>query len=207
VGLDGQKKWAKIPVPQTPTAELDGDDITNRLVVAVIDVVNSSGVAGLSMLRVCRVAGVTTGAGKPRFEDTDDLLMASFDAFINNVVSNNIMTVAKKSSVLGLVDLYAEFIIAGLSSSRKRWFRFRQEIYLASKTNLLVRRKIKKTVSLADQQLEKLLMSDAYKLDKKQVATILGLNQILSVGMPALFSLGLPVDKIDHRIPLRWIFS
>jgi hypothetical protein len=34
----------------------------------------------------------------------------------------------------------------------------------------------------------------------------LGVNQVLSVGIPALYRIGLPVDTLDHRVPLRWVY-
>lgn len=207
VGLKGKSWKPSGAFAKREYNQPEGDDeVTNRLLNAAIDVVVASGVAQASMLRICRVAGVTTGAGRPRFETIDDLILDTFEIFIGGVVDENLRAVVGGGASQNLIDLYAELVVAGLADDRAKWRRFRQEMYVAARSNSAFHRALKRSVGESEADMEKGLSSPGVGLRPAAVHRLLGLNQILAVGIPALHAVGLPVHELDHRVPLRWIY-
>lgn len=207
VGLTGVD-WPPISnAAEPPAVKVDEGDILGRLIVAAIDVVNSSGVSGASMLRICRVAGLTTGAARPRFRDVEDLILATFDRFTTSVVETNVGTLRSTMAEASLVDIYAELVRSGLSEPRARWRRFRQEMFVASRSSPVFKEALRNSVSQSEELMERRLTSAPVGIPRKDVHVLLGLNQIMAVGVPALHAVGLPVAELDHRIPLRWLYT
>lgn len=207
VGLSGVE-WAPIrKAAESPVLPAVDSDIMSRLLVAATDVVNSSGVAGASMLRICRVAGLSTGAARPRFQDVEELILASFDRLIESVVETNVGTLRSAMAEASPVDIYAELVRGGLSETRARWRRFRQEMFVASRSSSVFREALRRSVAQSEEVMERQLTDPSVGLPRAAVHVLLGLNQVMAVGMPALHAVGLPVDVLDHRVPLRWLYA
>ena len=206
VDLEGDVPPVGIPADSPRPTVLNPDEITASLIDAAITVAASAGVAHASMLRICRVAGVTTGAGRPRFPSVEELILAGFDYEIGDVVDENIFAITTVSGGGTFMDLYGEFMRRGLSPQRTRWRQFRQEMHLSARVNDSIADALRASITASERHLGAAITAPSIGLSEVVANAALGVNQVLSVGIPALYRIGLPVDTLDHRVPLRWVY-
>lgn len=189
-----------IQVPPGPNGiEPKPEEHEQQLLAAAIHVVANSGVASASMARIARRARVSTGTLYPRFKSTEPLVAASFDLAIRQIVNGNIEQLEESTGAYE----YGVIVAAGFSQSRKSWRDYRLEMYLEAQHNEAIATYmapgLEETRSLLDDVLVQYGFGDAQRM------AITQMMQNLAVGLSLLFNAGVPVAKLDHRIPPRFI--
>jgi AcrR family transcriptional regulator len=174
------------------------DDVTERLINAIVRVVASSGVARASMTRVCRAAQVTTGSAKPRFADLSTLMSHGYEHAVHEVSQQN----ARESHVVfngvSPITAYGRLVITSLHPSRQQWRRYRQEMHLASRVN----KKLTDDMRQGREGVSKVL-SDILRnadVDERIIDLSILINQAQSVGFSLLQELGIPARTINHAV-------
>lgn len=176
----------------------DPDDVTARLITAVVRVVSSSGVAKASMTRVCRAAGVTTGSAKPRFASMADLMSRGYEYAVLEVTRQNTEQAATVFGGVTPVQAYTRMMNASLHPNRKSWRRYRQEMHLASRVNGTIRTQMTESIQRVNEVLVRSLRSS--KVDEAIIDISIRVNQAQSVGFSLLDDLGFPMREIDNAI-------
>jgi AcrR family transcriptional regulator len=180
------------------------DETTNGLVRAGVKVIASAGVSGVSLKRVCRAAGVTTGAMDTRFSGVEELLAACFEQATNAIVTAN----TSSSAVLQgghPADVNAQLTVAALHPARRTWRMYRQEVHLASLHNRLVASSVKDVSEKANQAVRHAAAEAG--VGEHAVEAAARINQVFSLGLGVLHELGAPVRTLDHRVPLHYLYS
>lgn len=179
------------------------DEITTRLLQAVIKVIATSGVSRASMTRVSRAARVTTGSAKPRFSSLDNLMSEGFDYAIREVTHQN---VAQTQTVFGGVtpiQAYVRLVVSSMHPTRKQWRRYRQEMHLAARVNPLIAAQMKSQLSETNRTLENTLRSA--NVDESIIQISLLVNQAQSIGFSLLDDLEIPIRSMNHAFIPEWI--
>jgi AcrR family transcriptional regulator len=180
------------------------DETTNDLVRAGVKVIASAGVSGVSLKRVCRVAGVTTGAMDTRFSGVEELLNTCFERATNAIVAAN-----SSSNAVALgghpADVNAQLVVASLHPARRTWRMYRQEVHLASLHNALVASSVQDVSERANQAVREAAATAG--VDEQAVEAAARINQVFSLGLGVLHELGAPVRTLDHRVPLHYLYS
>lgn len=190
--------------PISKRAELPGierlpQDAERQFLTSTIEVVANSGVAAASMARIARRARVSTGTLYPRYKTTDSIIAASFDLAIRQIVDGNVQQLNEE---LG-PDQYGLIVVAGFLESRKSWRNYRLEMYLESQHNTELAKRMLPGLEETRLILDSVLIQYGYTVSQRLALT--HLMQNLAVGVSLLFNAGIPVDKLDHRIPPRYI--
>jgi AcrR family transcriptional regulator len=188
---------------KSPYESTSSDDLNTALIRASVRVVSNSGVAAASLTRICRAARVTTGAAKPRFKDTNDLLLQGFDFAIQKVVEENLAEYDSVDMQNSPWDGYAQLVNTSLSESRLTWRRYRQELHLAAHVNPALAAHLAESFDRINAALRESLI--ALNLETPGVEASIQLNQSSTIGLSLLHDLGLPIETVDHRVTLRWI--
>ena len=179
--------------------EATNDDVELKLLASSIEVVANSGFVGASMARIARRARVSTGTLYPRYKTTENLIAASFDLAIRQIVKGNVQQLETNVGP----DQFGEIVTAGFHDSRKSWRNYRLEMYLEAQHNPEIAEYmapgLEETRLLLDGNLKQYGFSDQQRL------SITHMMQNQAVGLSLLFNAGVPVDKFDHRIPSRYI--
>jgi AcrR family transcriptional regulator len=202
VGLAG------VPVPGEPAlrtsvpSSAPDDSVSQRLVAATMQVVGSAGLAAASMMRICRVARLSTGAANPRFRSLQELHDFTFNTVMSEVVDSNAEQLTLDASP---ADQNAEFAVASLNADRRAWRNYRQEIGLAAIHDAAMADRLRNSFNTTNA----VLLAKFVKLAPNEVLAQLAVqfNVIGSFGLSAAHELGLPLRHMDHRIALRWMFS
>lgn len=202
LSLDGMQDLAKNPMqprPQMLGLETTSEDVELKLLASSIDVVANSGFVGASMARIARRARVSTGTLYPRYKTTENIIAASFDHAIKQIVRGNVQQLETNVGA----DQFGEIVVAGFHDSRKSWRNYRLEMYLEAQHNPAIAKYmapgLEETRLLLDGNLKQYGFSDEQRLSITQMMQ----NQ--AVGLSLLFNAGVPVEKFDHRIPSRYI--
>lgn len=185
------------PVVNEPTIT-HADDITERLVTAVVRVVASSGVARASMTRVCRAARVTTGSAKPRFANIADLMARGFEHAVMEVTQENVSQAPNVFGGVSPIHAYARLVVSSLHPTRKSWRRYRQEMHLAARKNDAIRQQMSDSRQRVDEVLASSLWSS--NVPEPIVDISIKVNQVQSIGFSLLDDLGMPVRGVNHAV-------
>jgi len=195
---------AKLPMPERkpmPGIQKSESDLDKLLLAATIDVVSNSGVAASSMARIARRARVSTGTIYPRYKTTEQIISASYNQAIRQIVAGN---VSQLDTNIG-PDEYGAIVVAGFEESRKSWRNYRLEMCLEAQHNESLAEYmaggLEETREILDTNLVK------YGFTAEQRLAITHLMQNLAVGISLLFNAGVPVQRMDHRVPPRFIES
>jgi len=174
------------------------DDVTEKLIKAIVRVVATSGVARASMTRVCRAAGVTTGSAKPRFEDLSTLMSQGYEHAVHEVSQQNARESHVVFSGVSPITAYGRLVITSLHPSRHMWRRYRQEMHLASRVN----KKLADDMRRGREGVSKVLtdiLRDA-DVDERIIDISILINQAQSVGFSLVQELGIPARTINHAV-------
>lgn len=182
----------------TEPALPDPDDVTARLIRAVVRVVSASGVAKASMTRVCRAAGVTTGSAKPRFASMADLMARGYDYAVLEVARQNTEQADTVFGGVTPVQAYIRLVNSSLHPNRRSWRRYRQEMHLAARVNETVRTQMTDSIQRVNEVLVSSLRTSG--VDESIIDVSIRLNQAQSVGFSLLDDLGFPVRGINNAI-------
>lgn len=190
--------------PMPPQGELPGiekapEHVERQFLASTIEVVANSGVAATSMARIARRTRVSTGTLYPRYKTTDAIIAASFDLAIRQIVDGNVKQLEQE---LG-PEQYGSIVVAGFLESRKSWRNYRLEMYLESQHNPELAKHMFPGLEETRLILDGVLIEYGYSLGQR--AALTQVMQNLAVGISMLFNAGIPVDKLDHRIPPRYI--
>lgn len=191
------------PTSHSPVL-LDDDSVTARLTKAAVEVVASSGLEAASMMRVCRVARLSTGAATPRFSGLRALHERAFAEANAEVIRSNTEQFARLSEMLSPPDMNAIYVRSSLSESRRQWRNYRRELHLAARHDA----DLASMMRLAFDASNRTLRAAMAQSDEPAVVIDVAImfNQVYSVGLGAVADLGLPVDEFDHRVVIRWLY-
>ncbi len=192
------------PYVDTPRID-DADDARIRLAQADMKVIASAGVAAATMMRVCRVARVSTGTAAPRFESLRDLHHSTFELALRDVADTNSAQIDRFASDRSIPDTYALFVAAALEPQRRLWRRYRQELLIASRHDPITAEAVRRSFTTTDAALEATFA--ALGLSSDQVQLVLRFNLLYAVGLAAVLELLPPLDAREHRSVLNWLFS
>jgi AcrR family transcriptional regulator len=191
------------PTTHSPVL-LPDDSVTARLTKAAVEVVASSGLEAASMMRVCRVARLSTGAATPRFAGLRALHERAFAEANAEVIRSNADQFARFVNVLSPPDVNALYVRSSLSESRRLWRNYRRELHLAARHDADLATMMRTAFSDSNRSLRNALSRSEAPAVVIDVAIMF--NQVYSVGLGAVADLGLPVDSFDHRIVVRWLY-
>lgn len=175
----------------------------DELMQAAAEVVASSGVKAASMARIARKCRVSTGTIYPRFPTGSELLAATFDSAINNVVTANLQGLDAMKNV---ADQFGYVVIVGQSENRKVWRHFRQEMHLAAMYDHELRKMIKPGFEETRDRLVKASRA-AGAIAEEFIDPGTWVMHAIAVGLSLLQNAGIAVGKMDHRIAIRFLGS
>lgn len=191
------------PTTHSPVL-LPDDSVTARLTKAAVEVVASSGLEAASMMRVCRVARLSTGAATPRFAGLRALHERAFAEANAEVIRSNAEQFARFVNVLSPPDVNALYVRSSLSESRRLWRNYRRELHLAARHDADLATMMRTAFSDSNRSLRNALARSEAPAVVIDVAIMF--NQVYSVGLGAVADLGLPIDGFDHRVVVRWLY-
>lgn len=191
------------PMVDTPRIE-HTDDIAVRLSDADMHVIASAGLAAATMMRVCRVARVSTGAAAPRFRSLTDLHHSTFALALRDVADTNAAQVQRFSEGRSIPDTYALFVVAALEPRRQLWRRYRQELLIAAAYDESTAAAMRHSFAVTDQHLHEAL--SVLDLTTDQISLVLQFNLLYAVGLAAVLELLPPLAVEEHRLLLCWLF-
>jgi AcrR family transcriptional regulator len=184
---------AALPKVSNPTVA--AESVESQLVQAAVDVIATSGVAAASMARIARKAQVSTGTIYPRFENLTDLVDASFELSVSNVIEQNF-------TLLGRTNFEPEdfglFIMAGLGKPRTNWRNFRVEIHLEGRLRASLKQRITQNLQEANARVSEKLIQ--YKFPALIAGPIPYLVHTVGIGFAILQNAGLNLLALDHRV-------
>ncbi len=180
------------------------DDRYDRILTATVLAVTRSGIANASMARICRSARVSPGVVLPRFVDYDTLIITTFNALVEAVVSENLEVYAPSAGE-SMAEQFASSIVASFSPSRKAWRDFRREIYFALPTEPQLVEPILAGFKRTDVEILKILLDAEMPAELANAVT--EWNQMAGVGLSILSDLGVPVRSLNHFAVSSWMTS
>ncbi|MFM8529070.1 MAG: TetR/AcrR family transcriptional regulator [Ilumatobacteraceae bacterium] len=201
VGLTGEPLPVDRPVASSPV-ELEEASVTARLTRAAVEVVAGSQFEATSMMRVCRVARLSTGAATPRFAG----LRALHERANANteVVPANAAQFDSFTSQISPPDTNAIFVRSSLSASRQLWRRYRRELHLAARHDADLAAMMLAAFDESNEMLRAALSRAEVSTEVVDMAVLF--NQVTAVGLGAVADLRSPVNDLDHRLPIRWLY-
>lgn len=203
-GRSGRQKNLVIPLPPVSEPRFSEDDsVSDLLLRASVDVVAVGGVERASLQRICRVARLTTGAAKPRFTSNTELLLKGFDHMMDAVVNQNIGQFKSMLSQVKPWDSFAAYTVAGLDSSRSRWRRYRQEMFLAARHDVDLANHMRESFDKANSGL--LEKSNEFAINAEGALVAIMFNSALALGFGILADVGVPVREAKHQLVTDWI--
>lgn len=193
-----------LPVAESPI-DTDTDEITSRLLDAAVEVVASSGLAAASLMRVCRVARLTTGAAAPRFDDLASLHHLAFERATANVAQRNMAQIGPLIATLDWPQVHAAYVVAALGDDRRLWRHYRQELQLGALADPGLADVLRRSFAASDALVAAVFAANG--LEPGIVAHGVLFSQLTSIGMPAAANLGLPVVGLDHVAVIDWAYT
>ena len=180
--------------------ELDEGNETTKtpetnLLENTIAVVASTGVSGASLIRIARRSRISTGAIYPNYQNATDLLIASLQYAFPSILESNMKRA--KGYRVSPADL-GRFVNAAFIDSRQNWRRFRLEMLLAARTNSTIREPYRASLKNTMEELGGYIDTNGF--NESLEIGMPYLSHTLGVGLGILHDLGIPIDKIDHRI-------
>ncbi len=210
VGIDpGDPLTVERITPSLPLVETL-DEVSQRLVRATMQVVATSGVAAASMMRICRVARLSTGAATPRFPSLQLLHDFTFQQVMGDIVRGNTRQLPSTQSTPDddnsfRADLNAAMFLASLSPERHLWRAYRQEVSLAACYDEHIASLLTGVYQDANAELLQAFIGMGVRDDLSQLTVVF--NVLGAGGSSALALLDAPLLQLDHRVPMRWLLA
>lgn len=190
-------------IPDLPEIALElNEDSEREIVEGVIAIVSSSGVAGLSILRLGRLMRVTSGYLQPRIENMSELVGKAYYAAQSSAASQN---VALWSNLKLSPEGFARFIVGSVGNSRRAWRWFRAEVMLAAVNDPILAEIVRESMDSLVSTLDRKTISLGFvgKLSS-QVATLV---HTMLFGFTALSAVGVDVRALSHEGLIRQLLS
>lgn len=185
---------SELKLPRVSSPAIGGQSTESQLIQAAADVIASSGVAAASMARIARKAQVSTGSIYPRFSNLVELVDASFELSVNQVIEQNFAELASTSFS---PEDFGLFIMSGLGKARTSWRNFRVEIHLEGRLRDGLRQRITLNLRESNERVSSKLVD--YKLPAPIAHAVPYLIHNIGVGFAVLQNAGLDLLAIDHR--------
>ena len=193
----------ELPETRSPMKSND-DSVTTRLTKAAVEVVASSGLEAASMMRVCRVARLSTGAATPRFAGLRALHERAFAEANAAVVRSNSEQFADYARRLSPPDMNALFVRSALAPNRQLWRRYRRELHLAARNDDDLAAMMHEAFSESNRALRAAMLRNGAPTSVVDVAVMF--NLVFAVGLGAVADTGIPLATFDHRVIIRWLY-
>ena len=192
--------------PPTTHSPMDSNDdsVTTRLTKAAVEVVASSGLEAASMMRVCRVARLSTGAATPRFAGLRALHERAFAEANAEVIRSNSEQFADFARRLSPPDMNALFVRSSLAPNRQLWRRYRRELHLAARNDADLAAMMHEAFSESNRALRSAMLHNGAPTSVVDLAVMF--NQVFAVGLGAVADTGIPLATFDHRVIIRWLY-
>jgi len=187
------------PVPSEKPQNID-----SSLIHATIEIVQASGVRGLSINRLGRVLGATSAYIYPRITSLTALVGESFDFALKDATRGNFKLWDGGLSRKG-IEGFATYIVGGLADQRNNWRLFRREVILTS----IHDRELADAVSGSlDDFLREVTGKASFLPVPKEIPERLGvLVHTLLFGFSSLFAVGITVRNLPHADVIRAMFA
>ena len=193
----------ELPETRSPMKSND-DSVTTRLTKAAVEVVASSGLEAASMMRVCRVARLSTGAATPRFAGLRAMHERAFAEANAAVVRSNSEQFADYARRLSPPDMNAMFVRSSLAPNRELWRRYRRELHLAARNDADLAAMMHEAFSESNRALRAAMVRNGAPASVVDVAVMF--NLVFAVGLGAVADTGIPLATFDHRVIIRWLY-
>ena len=193
----------ELPETRSPMKSND-DSVTTRLTKAAVEVVASSGLEAASMMRVCRVARLSTGAATPRFAGLRAMHERAFAEANAAVVRSNSEQFADYARRLSPPDMNAMFVRSSLAPNRELWRRYRRELHLAARNDADLAAMMHEAFSESNRALRAAMVRNGAPTSVVDVAVMF--NLVFAVGLGAVADTGIPLATFDHRVIIRWLY-
>lgn len=186
---------ARVETEQLASVDnLPGTQPDEELLLAALNIIQNSGVSGLTVSRLARFLGSTSTFVYPRIESVEKLAAQAYDFALTQVTSTNMSRWNKKR--LG-VEGYAGYIVGGLDDSRINWRRFRAEALIAAPHFPILKDGVATSMDgFAERALTR---NSRLPIPRELSWNFVALTHTLSFGFAALHATGLPVQSLAHN--------
>lgn len=201
--IDADHEWSALGPPSSPLRHI-GQSISDRLMIASIEIVAAAGFARASTLRIARRARLTPGAVTPRFDELLDLHDMALSAASNEVVSSNLKNLRDLPTDMHPADLNAILVTPALGEERRLWRTYRNEMLIAAHSNSRVAEIVRRSTRTSDDALGTFVRKMA---GEAMITPAITFNRVFTAGLAVLCDLGLPIGELDHRPIVRWLYD
>lgn len=198
--IDGKvSRLTPTETPELPAIEWELDDESDASIIeGVIQIVGSSGVGSLSILRLGRVLRVTSGYLNPRIDNLPQLDADTYRIAQNSAARQNMAT----WSALNLKpEGFARFVVGSLGEQRGPWRRFRTEVLVAAAYNAELGAAVAQSMEEFIQRLR--TRTSKIGLPAELAKRVALLVHTMLVGFAALDAAGVSVRSLAHEGVIR----
>jgi AcrR family transcriptional regulator len=199
---DAAPKAGSARIPNLSEPHDSDVSVESQLLNSAITVIGNSGVAASSLTRVARHANMTSGTVYPRFSNIHELLIESFHFAMESVTNENFQLI---SSAGFSPEEFGAFVSAGLTPARHSWRNYRVEVHIAARHDKGLAHSIRDTLHETNARVVKGLSQ--IPGDEREHQAIAYLVHTIGIGLAILLNLGVPVDKLDHRVLTREVVT
>jgi AcrR family transcriptional regulator len=191
-------QFVESPLPLLP----QGEEIEDRLLRATATVVANAGVAGTSMLRVCRLARLTPGAFPNHFSSLTEAVLKSFRTVLDRVIDQDRQDYFNTKLIDKPSDEIARLLVSAMRPSRELWRKLCREMMVEARRNDDVRDAMIDALNAVDD----IILRDFVQLgiDELTGRRMLTLHRAFTVGFTILAELGVDVSHVDHASIIEW---
>jgi AcrR family transcriptional regulator len=198
--IDGKvSRLAPTGSPELPAIAWELEEGTDPSIVeGVIQIVGSSGVGSLSILRLGRVLRVTSGYLNPRISNLPQLVADTYRIAQDSAARQNMAT----WSALNLKpEGFARFVVGSVGEARAPWRRFRTEVLVAAAYSEELGAAVAQSMDEFIQRLR--ARTSRIGLPVELAERVALLVHTLLVGFAALDSAGVSVRSLAHEGVIR----
>jgi AcrR family transcriptional regulator len=189
------KQPLPLKLPKLSDPEFENESLDVKLLQSSIYIIANSGVRAASMARIARRTQVSTGSVYPRFSSTEEIVEASFELAISQIVRQNFAIVGNLSFSS---EDFGSIVMAGLEDSRKTWRNFRIEIHLGARSRPSLSKRMQRNL----RETNAIVAGGLKPISSPELANgpVPYLMHSVGIGFAILQNAGLPVAKLDHRV-------
>jgi AcrR family transcriptional regulator len=178
-----------LPVIQLP----ERPDLSREMVEGVITIIHSSGVEGISILRLGRVMRVTSGFLNPRIDDLQGLVGQCYQIVQDAAVQQNL---ALWSKLRLTPEGFARFIVGSVGSTRRHWRNFRTEVLIAAAHDPTLAESVSQSMDSFQRAITE--RTRALLFPKPLVSRVALLVHTMLFGFTAINNAGINVGELAH---------
>ena len=189
------KQSSPLKLPKLSDPEFENESLDVKLLQSSIYIIANSGVKAASMARIARRTQVSTGSVYPRFSSSEEIVEASFELAISQIVRQNFAIVGNLSFSS---EDFGVIVMAGLEESRRTWRNFRIEIHLGARS----RPSLKDRMMLNLRETNAVVAGGLTSISNPALVNgpVPYLMHSVGIGFAILQNAGLPLSKVDHRV-------